>query len=294
MKKEMIEVKQIDWFDDHFYKIRYINEAKVEIEDYFPSTTTKLGAIAKPFLIGWYGDLGTREATLRRDEAAETGTRLHWAWYNYCEGNGIVYQQPQKPVYTEEEMTELRAKFPQIVVLTKQEEMYNMTKLEQFVKVVKPTFLFNEVIVYDIEHREAGQVDNIIDIEEGKYKVNGLTPLSLPKGRYIFDLKSGKSVGKEAKMQLADYAIMAEKGGYGPIEGALIAHTQSKNKNGIEGFGLIYLDKKAIQEEYSDFRDIAKVWDRNFGNRKPVIRQIPGLISLNQKEVADETTTKGK
>jgi len=48
MEKEILQVKQIEWFDDHFYKIRYVNEAKVELEDYIPSVTTKLGALSKP------------------------------------------------------------------------------------------------------------------------------------------------------------------------------------------------------------------------------------------------------
>ena len=40
-----IEVKQIAWFDDRFYKIRYENDKKVEVEDYIPSITTKLNAL---------------------------------------------------------------------------------------------------------------------------------------------------------------------------------------------------------------------------------------------------------
>ena len=34
MKENVLDVKQIDWFDDRFYRVRYENDAKVEIEDY--------------------------------------------------------------------------------------------------------------------------------------------------------------------------------------------------------------------------------------------------------------------
>jgi len=280
MKKEIREVKQIDWFDDHFYKIRYITEAKVERTDYFPSTTTKLGALNKPFLIQWYGDLGTREALRRRDEASLKGTRVHWAWYTYTTHGAVIYQNPKTPLYTVEEMAELKKKYNNdVCVLTNQEEMYDMMKLERMMDILKPTIIASEVIVYDLANREAGTVDNIFEIEGGEYPVNGKTPLVLPGGKYIFDLKTGKSVGKEARMQIADYAHMSTTQ-YGNITGGLIGHTQSKNKGGIEGLGLIHLNKTHLKEEYQDYRDIAKVWDRNFGNRKPVVRQIKGLITL--------------
>lgn len=285
MAKKTLAVKQIDWFDQHFYRVRYINEAKQEIVDYLPSTTTKLGALAKPFLIRWYGDLGTREANQRRDEAADRGTRLHWAWHIYITGGVVVYNPPQTPLYTKEEIDEIYKKYNgMVVVLTNQNEMWDMMKLQRFVEIVKPESVTSEAIVYDIENREAGTVDNIFDIKAGKYLVNGATPLVLPAGRFVFDLKTGASIGKEASMQVADYAVMAKKSSYGAIKGTLIGHTQAKTKSGIEGFSLSYQDEAKVKEEYQDYRDIAKVWERNFGSKKPVIRQIPGMITL-EKEV---------
>ena len=160
--------------------------------------------------------------------------------------------------------------------------MYDMMKLQRFMEVVKPGIVASEVIVYDIEHREAGTVDNIFDIEAGEYLINGKIPLRLPAGRYIFDLKTGASIGKEARMQVANYAKMAEKAQCGAIKGTLIGHTQAKTRAGIEGFSVSYQDEGQVEQEYQDFRDIAKVWERNFGDRKPTIREIPGLISLNK------------
>ena len=281
MENKLIEVKCIDWFDDHFYKIRYVNEAKQEMEDYLPSVTTKLGALAKPFLMTWYGDIGTREAILRRDEAGERGTRVHYAWATYITGGVVIYNPPRTPLYTPEELAEIKAKYTSSWTLTDQGEMWDLMKLQKFVKVVKPKPVASEAILYDIENREAGTCDNIFDIEEGEYLVSGSTPLKLPAGKYVIDLKTGKSIG-EGNLQVACYAKMAKKSGYGEIKGTLILHTQSKNKNGIEGLGVSYQNEKQIEQNYQDYRDISKVWERQFGSKKPVIRQIPGIISLSK------------
>lgn len=277
-----IEVKQIDWFDDHFYKIRYENEAKVEIEDYIPSVTTKLGALAKPFLIGWYGDIGTREARFRTTEQADRGSRIHWAWECYTTGGVVIYDSPKTPIYDKEELDKIiNASKGNFLILRDQDEMYQIMKLEKFYKILKPISYASESIVYDIENRDAGTMDNLFKINAGEYEVNGSVPLKLDGGFYIFDLKSGNYLGKEARMQVSCYAKCAVSMGLAPdIEGALIGHTASKNKKGIEGFSTVHLTKEDIEQEYQDYRDIAKVWERNFGTRKPTIRQIPGIIKL--------------
>ncbi len=277
-----IEVKQIDWFDDHFYKIRYENEAKIEVEDYIPSVTTKLGALAKPFLIGWYGDIGTREARLRTMEQADRGSRIHWAWETYTTGGVVIYDSPKTPIYTKEEVDKIiESSKGNYLILRDQEEMYQMMKMEKFYKALDPISCASESIVYDIENRDAGTMDNLFEINSGEYEINGATLLKLGGGFYIFDLKSGNYLGKEARMQVACYAKCAVSMGLVPeIEGALIGHTASKTKKGIEGFSTVHLTQDDIEQEYQDYRDIARVWDRNFGTRKPTIRQIPGIIKL--------------
>jgi len=291
MKKTTIEVKAISWFDDNFYQIRYENEAKVEVVDHIPSVTTKLNALAKPYIILWYGDLGTREAQRRRDEAADEGTLLHGAWYCYMNGGAIVYDPFAASIYTKEELDEIFKIYGgQIVTLRTQNQMYNMHKLQRFREIVNPTVVANEVIVYDLECQDAGTVDNIFDIKAGKYAVNGSQPLELQAGRYIVDLKTGKTVGKEARMQVSAYAKIAQKLNYGEIKGSLIVHTQSRNQKGIEGLGVTLLTQEDMAQEYQDYRDIARVWERNFGSQKPVIRQIPSLIAQKIfKGEVDET-----
>ena len=289
MKKEPIEVKMIEWFDSHFYKIKYLDEAKIECEDYIPSVTTKLGALSKPNLIRWYGDLGTREAELRKNEAANYGMSVHWAWYAITTGGAVIYQPPRGPLYSPDEMAELHKKFKgHYRIMYSQDEMWDVMKLQELLKRLKPEILMSEYIVFDLENKDAGTVDNIFHIKAGTYEINGKTPLKLEEGNYIHDLKTGNYLGKESKMQVATYAKCAEKTTDLEIKGALITHTKSKNRNGIEGLGVTLMTREDIEQEYKDYRDIAAVWDRNFASMKPKVRQIPAIITMESLENEQE------
>lgn len=93
-------------------------------------------------------------------------------------------------------------------------------------------------------------------------------------------------------MQVAAYGSCLMSMGYEDIVGAIIVWTNSKNKSGIEGLGSWHMGLKELQQELDDYRDISKVWERNFGTKKPIIRQIPGFITLGaehgpEREVID-------
>lgn len=293
MQNQIIEVKQIDWFDERFYKIRYENEAKVEVEDYFPSVTTKLGALPKPQLLHWYGDIGNREANLRRNEAADSGSRVHWAWQTYCTAGIVIYNPPKAPIYDEEEIKELKEKYNQhFFMLYNQDEMWSFMKLVAFYQAVKPYKMLSEHTVYDIDNRDAGTMDNLFGIPEGEYMINGSKPVKLARGLYLFDAKTGNYIGNDSKMQLAAYwgCIMfmirnglidlPEKEEDRNIVGAIIGHTAAKTRSGIEGFSATVLNVDDLQEYYKRYRNIAAVWESEFGTLKPTIRQVPGYITL--------------
>ena len=323
--KPLPKVKMVQWFDDHFYKIQYHQDQcpackkpkavyylpasavcacedpahlgmsrqgnllpspiDTEITDYFPSVTTKLGAIAKPFLTMWYGDIGTREAQLRKMEAAERGSRTHHAWETFTQGGLVLWQDERRPQYTWQQIQAFEAQYEgKVAILYTQEEMYDMTKLEKFYAAIKPVNLVTERTLYSLQGRDAGTCDNAFDITGGLYKVAGSALLELPKGRYIFDLKTGKYVGKEAKMQVSRYAKMHEEMGLGPITGALIGHTQANTRSGIEEFQTIYVSRDEIESFNDDYKHVAHMWDREFGSRKPKIFEIPTMISLPKKE----------
>lgn len=279
MKKELLDVRMIDWWDDHWYKIRYLDEAKIEQEDYFASVTTKLGALAKPHLTRWYGDVGTREAQRIMHEAADRGTRIHWAWYFWTNGGAVVYQDRRNPAYSREEMDSIYKRYNnQVWTLEFQDEHYDFLKLVQMFYIFKPEIIESEKKVFHVEHQEAGTADNIMNLKEGEYEVAGAKPLTLPGGWYLGDLKTGKQIGKDAYMQVAAYVYCAESMGYNRFQGALIYHTSSTTKKGIEGLNVHHLVRTEIDDLYSDYRDISRVWERQFSGKKPIIRQLPCLV----------------
>ena len=294
-KSEAISVKLIEWFDDRFYKIIYTNAEKVDVEEYLASVTTKLGALAKPFLARWRGDLGNREADFKTMEAADRGSRTHWAWYTYINNGAVVFRPPRTPLLNEAEMAEIMEKYKgQVSILQSQDEMFDMMKLQEFCRRVKPEVLECERTVYDLEHKDAGTLDNLFRIKAGTYDINGAKPLNLVGGIYPFDLKTGKTIAKDSRMQLSAYAIMVEKLLGLAVAGALIGHTQASTKKGIEGFSTTVLTREEIDGEYQDYRNIAKVWERNFGTMKPKVRQIPAVISRLINESKPEPTPESK
>jgi len=290
LKKSNIELKRIDWFDDRFYKIKYVNEAKVDIEDYLPSVTTKLNALSKPQLTSWYGDIGNREARLRVTESADRGSRIHWAWETFCSGGVVIYDPPKTPLYTPEEKDEIIKRHNgHFFILQNQDEMWNFTKLRDFHKAIKPYFTLNEYTVFDINNRDAGTMDNLFGIEAGKYMINGVKPVELKRGLYLFDAKTGNYIGNEAKMQLGAYwscvMYMIDNGFIDlpmedGIQGAIIGHTSAKTKAGIEGFSAILIPKEELSQYYNRYRHISAVWTNEFGSLKPKIRQLEGFIAL--------------
>jgi hypothetical protein len=294
MEKTPIEVKQIDWFDDHWYRIRYLNEAKVEVEEYYASVTTKLGILAKPHLLRWYGEIGYQEARRKTREAADRGTRIHWAWYTYVQGGAVIYQNPRTPAYTREEIEEIHKRFNNNVwIVENQDEHYDFLKLVEMFKRLDPQIVESERKLFNIEHKEAGTGDNIFGLKEGKYEISGAKPLVLPAGMYLGDLKTGASVTKENLMQISAYVYCAESMGYDTFQGALIYHTQSRIKTGIPGLSVTYLTRDEIEQHYSDFRDISRVWERQ-STSKPIIRQLPCLVTRDNQWTLSSNSSEDK
>lgn len=275
--KEKINVKMVSWYDDHFYRIDYETQQGTVETDYIPSVTTKLQAIAKPFLINWYGDLGSREAKARVQESAERGDRIHAAWKTYCEGGQVIFHPEKYSPYTDEEIAELTK--GSHYILRAQEEMAHLVRLDKFSQIINPEFLESEMSVYNLINRDAGTVDNFWRIKGGRYEGINSKPLDLMGGFYTLDVKSGNYVGEEAKMQVAAYSKCAE---YMEItekvDGALILHTGAKVKTGIEGLSVIHLTREDLDSYYRKYRHVAYIWEELFGTMKPKIFEFPSLI----------------
>jgi hypothetical protein len=92
------EITQIEYFDDRFYKVNLPEEELKEFcklhgehenPIYFPSTTTILGILISPFLLEWYGNLGTERAKFKSRKAADMGSKIHDAVHRLLSGEEI-------------------------------------------------------------------------------------------------------------------------------------------------------------------------------------------------------------
>jgi hypothetical protein len=268
----------IEWFNAHYYKVTAGDEVK-----YLASVTTKLGILDKPQLARWRGDLGNREADLRAYEAAQKGTRIHWAYATALEGGAVVYDPWQHPVYTEEGLAALRKAHQTVAVLKTQEEMWAITKLAEQYRRLEPEVLGVEETVHDLEAGDAGTIDNILLIKDGEYSIAGPRPLRLMGGVYINDLKTGSFVGDDVWLQLAPYSIMYEKKHGVKVRGALVTHTGTNIKSGIPGLKTLFCSRELLDVYYQKYRRISDVWNDRHEGEQPETFEFPSLITMKPK-----------
>ena len=273
-----MNITKVEFWDNRFYRIE--RDGKV---DYYPSVTTKLGAVNKPFLNKWRAEIGLREADLRVFEASERGTRIHSAWETLTTGGLVLYQPHRSPKYLQADLDAYMKEHDGHVELVRyQDEMLQVNKLAQLWAILKPEQLGAEVIVFSDKYREAGTVDNIWEIKEGKYPINGRTPLFIPGGTYIVDLKSGKVVDDDAYMQTADYGFSYNEMTGKVVDGTIIVHTGSSNKAGLPGLGVHLRTKGQMKQDFSDFRAVSTVWERKHPNFQPNLFEFPALLTLRK------------
>lgn len=267
-----MDIKLVEYFSEHWYKVG---------DEYYPSVTTKLGIIRKPFLEEWRGSIGNREADMRVMEAQNKGTRTHHAWYTITTGGTVIYNNWKHPTYSETELKTLQDKLGgSFCVMTYQDEYLDVYKLKQLLDALKPRIVASEIIVYSDKYKEAGTIDNVFEIKEGDYKIDGAKPLHLPGGLYIADLKTGKVFDDSAHLQMAAYASMYEEISHEKIVGTLGLHTQSKNKGGIEGLGIEYQNETQVKQNLSDYRLASDLWLRKNKTAKPRTFEFPAMLKI--------------
>jgi len=272
------EVKQVQFFDDHFYRIDFGDNNVL----YYPSVTTKLQAENKPFLARWRGDIGNREADRRMAEASDRGSRIHYGWYLMTTGGTVLYNPYLRPNFSKEEIAEIESETNGILILENQDEMYDIYKLEQWHKIVKPKVEASELIVCSSDHDEAGQLDKLMYIKKGKYKISGVTELFIPEGLYVVDLKTGKSMPDNAFMQISAYASCYMEMTKEKVKGGIVIHTGAKTKTGIAGLATYVKMADQLKKDYEKYRAVAKLYELNFADKQPKIFEFPSLIRLDK------------
>src|ERR1700742_3241648 len=201
------EIQTALYFDDRGYRIKFKDGSVYEQA----SVTTKLGIEDKPFLYRWYADQGWDQARKKLHESGERGKRIHYALFIYSMGGIVLYNNPQVPNYTEDQINEFQKMNPYFVILQNQDEMLAMWKLQKFFETVNPKIVEAEKTVWNIEHGIAGTLDMVLMIEKGTYDVNGSKKLVIPEtGAYIGDLKTGNMVAESAWAQISAYQVAWE------------------------------------------------------------------------------------
>lgn len=269
------EIKLVDYFNEHWYKIG---------ESYIASVTTKLSIERKPNLDRWRGDVGNREADLRMHEAGDRGKRIHYAWWIYLMGGIVLYNPWEHPFYTPQQVEELKKENIWFMVLTSQDEMLQLWKLQRFFEIVNPIILDSEMKIYSLEKDIAGTLDNAFLIEKGTYDVNGSKKLIIPKtGIYIADLKTGKTVDDSVWNQLAPYTYCYEHMRETEVTGALILHTGSMVKLGIAGLSVPLRTREELEHDLEIYFKIADIWKERNPKAGPEVFSFPSLIKRKEK-----------
>lgn len=280
MSTTLEPVTLVEWFNEHWYKVSVNGGAH-----YLPSVTTKLGILDKPFLARWRGDVGNREADLRMNEASNKGKRIHYAWYVALKSGAVVYDPWQSPIYTPEQIADLNKKYDGLVsILRTQEEMWEVYKLSQQFKILKPEVVCVEQIVYDIETKDAGTIDHVYRVIEGDYAIAGQKPLHLPGGIVIGDLKSGAAIYDEAWYQTAKYLDMFEKKNGIKTIGTMITHSNASTRKGVPGLNTLFHSREQVMDEdLPMFKKIASVWESKHKDDQPETYQLPSIIQLRME-----------
>lgn len=270
-----MNITRIEWIGDRFYKVLK-DDGDIH---YYPSVTTCLDIINKPFLQEWRGRIGNDEADAYLKAQAERGSKIH-SGFETLLNNGIVLYNPKLvPNFNSGEIDNYKQQHGNIFVTESSEEMYVISKLKKFLEVVKPKVLLTEKTVYSHDLECAGTLDGLVEIQKGLYYVNGRMPVELESGVYLIDLKTGNSISEEYYLQVAAYAHCVVEMGLAPyVEGALIIHTNSKNKNGIEGLGTKVRSHREMLRDLEVFRTVVELWNWKNWNEKPKIFEVPAMI----------------
>ena len=269
-----METKTAVWLDSKFYKVG---------ERYIASVTTKLGIESKPFLYRYYGELGFEQARKKLKEAGDRGSRIHYAFFVYNEGGCVIYNPSTKANYSKEEIDALVVKYSGLIaILTEQDEMNDLWKLQKLMGVLKPKILQSEHTVFSTQKDIAGTLDLAIEAAFGEYDVSGSKPLVLDNGIYICDLKTGNVISESTWAQMAAYTEAYEEMYGVKVKGALCLHTSAQTRKGIEGLAVIKKTREELKPHFEIYQHLSAVWNARNPNIAPKAFEFPTLITRRQ------------
>lgn len=281
MKDQFTEVDltksiQIDWFDEHYYKI--FN--KDGTEEFFPSVTTILQVSPKPFLNRWRGELGNDEADRLKNEGAERGSNIHFACDILKQGGAVILMQGLKARYSDAEIADIKKLHNGLVALVwDQFEYLQVYRYWQLLKELSPKKIESERTVFSLKHRFAGTLDEKYLLDSGSYNINGSKPVKIEGGKYIADIKSSKTITDDNYNQLAAYWVADEEMNGEQIDGALLIHTNAQTKSGIEGLSVKVISRPEMEEYFDQFLKLFEVWKIKPSPAHPKIFTMPNQLT---------------
>lgn len=247
--------------------------------EHYPSVTTVLSIISKPFLAQWRGNLGNDAADLYLESQADRGTAIHTGIECLLNGGTILYNPKSKPNYSQMEIDVYKSNNEHLVVLEHSEHISTCLKIKQFLNITKPKIIFTEKTVFSHDLKSAGTLDGLVHIKQGTYKVNGRIPLDLEEGNYLLDLKTGNSISEDHYLQVAAYIkCVLDMKLVDDIKGGLILHTNSANKTGIPGFGVKVRLTREIQEDIEVYKHAYGLWSWKNKENRPQSYTVPAII----------------
>lgn len=280
--------EMVEWFDSHWYHKRDLDGKILGSQ---PSVTTVIGATyPKPEIEFWRSQVGYREANKVMNEAADAGSRIHYAIQTYLSGGVVLYQPPmfKKPNFTSEDIEKIKSAVDgRVFILSSQEEMAKFHSWREWFKSIKGIKVMGvEQIVYsDLlcaepdGHTEtlggsAGSVDQIYWLDANSLVLNGEPQEHLPT-LLIHDVKTGKP-SPEHKIQIAAYAKLYEFMTGGGTPSGLISYV------GVQKIKQELIDREEIEATWEIFLHLKAVWNAKFKKGEPKTFDFPVMASMNE------------
>jgi len=278
------DVKRVEFFDTRYYKTTYTLNKKSYTE-YLPSVTEILSIYPKKFLSQWRGDVGNERADQIIHEALKLGSIIHYAVDILNKGGIVLYNPLSNPIYTQQEIDKLQKKHNEkFVIIRFQAEYIQILRIHKLLSILNFKNVVSETTVYSLEHKFAGTLDFMGQIEGGSYDISGSVPLVLEEGVYLVDVKTGKGVDDTYKMQISAYmqAVMDNNPVLkSKIKGGLIVHSNNdKIEKGIKGLKTHFVSLADQQRYFNNFLKVYDVYKIHKPIPNIVEEDFPTLLKL--------------
>lgn len=206
-----------------------------------PSTTGILGAIAKPFLIDWYGKHGTAEAKRMSKEAADHGTAVHAACERVANAEYLPTDYYDRPTMSN-----------------------SVAEYNDWFKAHVSRVVLCETPIASRLHQMAGTPD-LAAVLKGKIEVRRLggkiETVDMDGETGVLDLKTSTSVGEDFGLQLEGYRRMLRE--WLGIEATrrLVIHMPRKTPGKLE---VVEFEMSTELDDWRAFLSALVIWHRLF------------------------------